>query len=189
MIVRSYYVIFTLLFILFCGCAKKEENNSSTTKEVSASVNNVSELITVEPREDMAPNFTWKDASGNTVTFDSYRGTVTLVNFWATWCVPCKKEIPDLIALGKELADKNVKIIGVATDRGINVSEEIAAFVKEYNIPYQNVISTEELESAFDNVRMMPTTFLIDADGKIVQTLVGIRTKEALLESILPRLQ
>lgn len=177
----------TLLFIsffIFTGCSKKEENNTSNTKVNASSVSNVAEVVSVEKRSDLAPNFTWKDASGQTIFFDSFRGNVTLVNFWTTWCVPCKREIPDLAALSKELADRKVKIIGISTDRGLNVVAEVGSFVKEHGIPYQIIISNEDLESAFGNVRMIPTSFLIDADGKIAQTFVGIRTKEVLLESI-----
>jgi thiol-disulfide isomerase/thioredoxin len=173
-----------LFSLILHGCAKKESGDSSATKGTASIAENVAEVITVESRADMAPNFTWKDASGKSISFDSFRGTVTVVNFWATWCVPCKKEIPDLIELSKELADKNVKVIGIATDRGLNVTAEISAFVKEHNMPYQIVVSTEDLETAFNNVRMMPTTFLVDDNGTIAQTLVGIRTKQALLEAI-----
>ncbi len=182
---QRFILISIILFsLLLHGCAKKESSDTSEGKDTASIAENVAEVATVESRADMAPNFTWKDASGKSISFDSFRGTVTVVNFWATWCVPCKKEIPDLIELSNELAGKNVKIIGIATDRGLNVTAEISAFVEEHNMPYQIVVSNEDLETAFNNVRMMPTTFLIDANGKIAQTLIGIRTKQALLESI-----
>ena len=173
--------------VLIGGCARKEENRPAAPENTPQAV--VPEVIEVVERAGRAPDFTWKDASGKTVSFDSYRGRVTIVNFWATWCVPCKKEIPDLIALSNELAGRDVKILGVSTDRGLGVPAEVGSFVQQNGIPYQNIISSDDLESAFGNVRMIPTSFIIDADGKIAQTMVGIRTKDAFLQSILPLLK
>jgi thiol-disulfide isomerase/thioredoxin len=177
--------ILTLLLLAFvaAGCGKKNEKADGAAP-AAAQAKNVSSVVSVEPREGRAPNFTWKDASGQTVSFDTFKGSVTLVNFWATWCVPCKKEIPDLIAISNELAAKNVKIIGISTDRGLSVTEDVAAFVTEKGIPYQILISTDDLESAFGNIRMIPASFIVDADGKIVKELVGLHSKEAFVAAI-----
>jgi peroxiredoxin len=178
-------VIFRLLLVIaavaFASCAKKE---ASPPQNQVSGTSLVSELTSVSVRPDRAPNFSWKDQSGTTIDFDTYRGKATLVNFWATWCVPCKRELPDLVALSKELSGKNVKILGISTDRGSGVVEEVSTFVREQGIPYQNVIANEEIEEAFGNIRMIPTTFLIDGDGKIVQTFVGARSKEFFTQAI-----
>ena len=149
---------------------------------------NISEVTTVTPREGRVPDFAWKEAGGSDRSFDGTRGKLTLVNFWATWCGPCKKELPDLIALHKEYGARGFSVVGVATDRTPNAAELVSEFIKTYDIPYQILLSTQEMEDAFGNVRMMPTSFLVDADGNIVKTLVGIRTKEQLEELILPLL-
>jgi thiol-disulfide isomerase/thioredoxin len=151
----------------------------------ASGADNVSELLSVEKRDHKAPNFSWKDKSGRTVTFDQIRGKAALVNFWATWCGPCKHELPDLVALNAEMAGKGVSIIGISTDRGADVIDDVRSFVKDHGIGYQIVISSEELEEAFGNVRLLPTSFIIDTSGTIVQTFVGPRTKAFFADALL----
>ncbi|HTK81027.1 MAG TPA: TlpA disulfide reductase family protein [Bacteroidota bacterium] len=181
--IRSGSAFLAAVLLLLSGCAKQQEHKEASATEVRA--DNVSEVVSVEKREAKVPNFTWKDASGNTVNFDAVRGKAALVNFWATWCGPCKKELPDLVALDADLAAKGFKVIGVSTDRGSNVIDDVRSFVKEHDIKYQVVVSTEDLEEAFGNVRLLPTSFIIDGQGKIVQTFVGPRSKEFFTEALL----
>jgi peroxiredoxin len=82
------------------------------------------------------------------------------------------------------MESKGVKVIGISTDRGSNVIDDVKSFVSQAGITYQIVISNEDLEEAYGNIRVIPTTFLIDADGKIAETIVGGRTKEQFAESI-----
>lgn len=182
---KSKYLFLSLFFalILVTGCAKKKEQ-SGETESVGSKPTNVSEISNFEKRSDLTPNFSWKDKDGKTVSFDTFRGKVTLVNFWATWCGPCKRELPDLIALSKEMESKGVKVIGISTDRGSNVIDDVKSFVAQAGITYQIVISNEDLEEAYGNIRVIPTTFLIDADGKIAETIIGGRTKEQFAEAI-----
>jgi thiol-disulfide isomerase/thioredoxin len=144
----------------------------------------VADLVSVEKRSDKAPNFSWKDSTGKLTDFEAFHGKVTFINFWATWCGPCKKELPDLVTLSREMADRNVRFIGISTDRGANIIEDVRSFVREQGIPYQIVISNDDLEDAFGNPRAIPTSFLVDADGKIVRTIVGMQSKQALSEAI-----
>ncbi|MDI6766736.1 MAG: TlpA disulfide reductase family protein [Bacteroidota bacterium] len=182
MIQKSIIISF-LALLLVTGCSNKKEEGTKNNP-ISGKASNVSEIMSVSKRDNMAPNFSWKDQSGKTIDFDSFRGKVTLINFWATWCGPCKREIPDLIALSKEMADKNVKFLGISTDRGSNAIEEVRSFVADKGISFQIVISNEDIEEAYGNVRVIPTTFLIDANGKIAQTIVGVRSKEQFAEAI-----
>ncbi len=179
---RFLVISFTIVLFFISGCSKKQESDTKTL--TTKSVSNVAEAVSVTKRADKVPNFSWKDGTGKTFDLDTYRGKVTLINFWATWCGPCKMELPDLIAISKEMSNRGVKIIGVSTDRGTNVREDVAAFVTEKGIPYQIVIANEDLEDAFGNIRLIPTTFLIDADGKIAQIIVGIRTKQQFVDAI-----
>jgi thiol-disulfide isomerase/thioredoxin len=170
--------------VLFSGCSKKKEVDEQSSETTVSSGTAIPQVVSVQERGDVVPNFSWKDASGKTVDFDSYRGKVTLVNFWATWCGPCIHETPDLVELSKELADKNVKFIGISTDRGPNIDKDVKKFADDHKIPYLVVLSNEDLEAAFGNVRLLPTTFLVDEQGKIRETLLGVRTKAALNQSI-----
>lgn len=186
---RSLALSLTLSLLVVAGCAKKEEPQRSGRTSSAVGGDNVTEVTGVDKRAEKAPNFSWKDSTGKTVDLDSFHGTVTLINFWATWCGPCKRELPDLISLSREMANRKVKFIGVSTDRGPGTLDDVRAFVKDHGIPYQIVISNDDLEDAFGNPRAIPTTFLIDANGKIAQTIVGMRTKEFFAQAVTSLLQ
>jgi thiol-disulfide isomerase/thioredoxin len=170
--------ILVLSFVLIPGCAKKEkESQNSEELNSVASAQNVSEINNVQLRDGIVPNFSFTDANGQTTNFDSFKGKVTLVNFWATWCGPCKMELPDLIALSKEYADQNVRFIGISTDRGSDVLEDVRTFVQKSGISYQIVIANDDIESAYGNINAIPTTFIVDENGKVVESFVGVRSK------------
>ena len=185
---RIRIVSFLTILFLFSGCTRKEQA-ATTTKPTSPVSDNIAEVVKVEQRANKVPNFSWKDRSGNITDFDSYRGNVTLINFWATWCGPCKKELPDLIALSKELSNRGVKFIGVSTDRGGNVVDDVRAFAQKQGMTYQIVVANEEMEEAFGNIRAIPTSFIIDREGKIAQSIVGMRSKEFFAGAITAVLQ
>ena len=177
------YIIIVCFVLLFgAGCTKKQSESNQQT--APASSQNVSEISNVQTRDGMVPDFSFTDANGQTKTFDAFKGRVTFVNFWATWCGPCKMELPDLIALSKEYSDKNVRFIGISTDRGGEVVEDVRTFVQKAGIPYQIVISNEDIEAAYGNIHAIPTSFIIDANGKIVQSFVGVHSKEIFGEAI-----
>jgi len=177
-------ILILILTLAIAGCTKNEKSASDKPAAEPGSAY-VPEVYNVTSRTDLSPNFSWKDRSGKEIDFDSFRGKVTLVNFWATWCGPCKKELPDLVDLSKELADRGVVILGIATDR---ITSDVAPFVEEHGIPYTIVLSNEDLEEYFGNIRVVPTTFLINNEGKIIETIVGSRTKEQFKTAIIAHL-
>lgn len=183
MVIFKNFAITLILIVIIIGCEKKEKVGSDKNNE------NVFPLLSVQTREGFVPDFSWNGADGKTNNFDSFRKEVTLINFWATWCSPCRKELPDLIAISEEFASKGVKIIGISTDKGTNVISEVNDFVRENKVTYPNVVDNGELASAFGNIRGIPTTFLINKEGKIVDRFVGIRTKEFFVEQINQLLQ
>ncbi|MBI4548410.1 MAG: TlpA family protein disulfide reductase [Ignavibacteriae bacterium] len=183
MILRIVILVGTFSLLYPQGCSNKEAE-ATLEKSKFEPNHDVAEVITVTTRPNTVPNFTWKDPSGKIVDFDSFRGKITLINFWATWCGPCKRELPDLVALSNALAPRGVKFIGISVDRGANVVETVRSYIGQYKIPYQNVIANGELEEAFGNIRAIPTSFIIDANGRIVQTIVGMRTKEFFAQAI-----
>jgi len=173
------FVAFLTTMIL-AGCAREK---------FSADLpDNLAEVVGVTARDDLAPGFTWRGADGREVHFDDVRGSVTLVNFWATWCGPCKTELPELVGLSRRYADRGFRIIGVATDRTPNAASLVAEYMDRYGIPYQVVLSTQEVERAFGNIRQMPTSILIDSEGRIAGTMIGPRSKadfERAIEALL----
>ena len=117
------------------------------------------------------PAFSMQTLDGRTITSDDLRGKVTLVNFWATWCGPCRAEIPDLIRLQARYPD-DLQVIGVSTDEG--PVELVEAFATEFDINYPIVMHTPELNRAFPGVMALPTSFIVDPDLRVVQTHVGL---------------
>jgi len=114
---------------------------------------------------------TLKTLDGRTLNTRDWKGKVTLVNFWATWCPPCREEIPDLIKL-QERYKGQLQIIGVSSDEG--PVEEVAKFVAEHRMNYPIVMETPELTKAFPGIFALPTTFVIDQEARTVQKHVGL---------------
>jgi thiol-disulfide isomerase/thioredoxin len=117
--------------------------------------------------------FTVHDLDGHALASADLRGKVVLVNFWATWCGPCRAEIPDLVALQKKYRE-HLQIIGVSEDEG--PTEPVRRFAAEHGVNYPVVMLTPELEQIFAGVSALPTTFVIDRDGRLVQRHVGLLT-------------
>jgi thiol-disulfide isomerase/thioredoxin len=117
------------------------------------------------------PDFTATTIDGRTLSLAALRGKVVLVNFWATWCPPCRAEIPDLVALQARYKDQ-LLVIGVSQDSG--AADQVAGFVSRYGINYPIVMSTPEIERLFPNVYALPTSFVLDRDGRVAQKHVGI---------------
>jgi thiol-disulfide isomerase/thioredoxin len=119
-----------------------------------------------------APNFTIKTIDGKTIAAADLRGKVVLLNFWATWCPPCRAEIPDLIRLQTKYPDK-LQIIGLSDDTG--PVEDVKNFVAEHKMNYPIAIADPQLEAQFGGVMGLPTSFVVDTQGRVVQKHIGLR--------------
>ena len=123
-------------------------------------------------REPIAlPAFSFTDLDGRTRSSSDLQGKVVLVNFWATWCPPCRAEIPDLIALQEKYPDEIV-VIGISEDE--IAAAEVKAFTVANNMSYPVAMSTPEIRKVFKGVAALPTTFVIDREGKLQQKHVGM---------------
>jgi thiol-disulfide isomerase/thioredoxin len=121
----------------------------------------------------LVQDFSVRDLEGRVIASASLRGKVTLVNFWATWCGPCRAEIPDLVALQAKYRDQ-LQVIGVSEDEaGQDVVQRFAA---AHNVNYPIVMVTPEIETIFPGVRALPTSFVIDREGRLMQKHVGMLT-------------
>jgi len=116
-------------------------------------------------------DFSITDFSGKVHTAENLRGKVVLVNFWATWCPPCRAEIPDLIKLQDKYRDRLV-VIGISEDEG--PVEDVKAFVAAQRMNYPVAMTTPELSKVFKGVSALPTTFVIDPEGLIQQKHIGL---------------
>jgi len=120
-----------------------------------------------------APAFTVKDLDGRAISAASLRGKVVVVNFWATWCPPCRAEIPDLVALQEKYKD-TLQIIGISEDEG--GVDGVKRFAAEHKINYPIVMTTPEIETMFPGISALPTSFILDRESRVVQKHVGMLT-------------
>ena len=123
-----------------------------------------------------APDFTLENLEGTAVSLSDFRGKVVLLDFWATWCPPCRKEIPHLKELHTEYGDDGLVILGIALD--VKGRRVVAPFVEEHQLPYPIVLGGQEVSRAYGGVRNIPTAFLIDRDGLIRRRYVGYQDKD-----------
>lgn len=121
----------------------------------------------------MAPDFTLKSLDGQEITLSKLKGKVVLLDFWATWCGPCRESIPHLIQLYKTYREDGFEMIGMSLDKGD--TEVVHNFVKSMDIPYLTVIAPEEVVRNY-KVTAIPTTFLIDKEGKIQERISGFNS-------------
>jgi cytochrome c biogenesis protein CcmG/thiol:disulfide interchange protein DsbE len=121
---------------------------------------------------DSAPNFTARDLSGKDVSLSGLAGRVVILEFWATWCPPCRSTIPDLIALQDRYRDRKVTVLAVSVDEGRNIVSKLFDFSKENKINYTILLGNDAISQAY-KVRNIPVVFLIDKTGKIVSRHTG----------------
>jgi thiol-disulfide isomerase/thioredoxin len=111
------------------------------------------------------------DLDGRTISSADLQGKVTIINFWATWCPPCRAEIPDLVALQTKYGDR-LQIVGVSQDEG--PVDGVKRFAAAQQMNYPVVMTSPEIEKAFPGVTALPTSFILDRQGRIVQRHVGL---------------
>jgi thiol-disulfide isomerase/thioredoxin len=135
----------------------------------------------------VAPDFTLPDINGATVKLSDHKGKVVVLNFWATWCGPCRKEIPDFMELQKTYGSEGLQFIGIALDEeGVSV---VKPYADKYKINYPIVIGNETVTAAYGGMNAIPVTILIDKKGNMRGKFVGLRTKAVMESLILPLLK
>lgn len=124
-------------------------------------------------QQQQTPNFELIDLEGNTINLKDTLGKIRIVDFWATWCPPCRAEIPHFNALVAKYPD--LVILGVALDQ--EGPEVVKSFAKEFDIQYPILMGTTQAIKAFGKIESIPTTFVIDQDGLIIKKYVGYRSQ------------
>lgn len=169
---RSRILLLMFLFLSFAVIGCENKNVKDETKKEAT----VPGYTNVDNKSVTAPDFTLTDTNGKKVKLSDYRGKVVILDFWATWCPPCRKGIPDLINIKKTYKDK-LTIIGISLD--IDSKKDVVPFMKEYGINYKIVYGDNDVVQKYGNINAIPTSFIIDQKGKIVKSFVGLQRKEA----------
>jgi len=157
--VRRFIVFSFLTLIFFSGCTKTEKQAGSST----------------------APNFTLQDLSGKNVALSDLKGKVVLLDFWATWCPPCRASIPGIERLHKTYSSKGLVVLGISLDDGD--WDSVKKFAKEAGMTYPVLKSTDEVASKY-SVRTIPLVVLVNKEGVVAKQILGYGSDEELENEI-----
>jgi thiol-disulfide isomerase/thioredoxin len=152
-LVKKIVVLFIVMIALLAGCT--DRGGQSDT---------------------VASDFSLKDMSGKTVRLSDYKGKVVLLEFWATWCPPCRASVPGLEKLHKAYKDKGLVLLAVAMDMG---DDEVRSYVKESGITYTVLKGTEDVATKYQ-VRSIPMMLVLNKEGKITKRYLGMGSDEDL---------
>ena len=130
-----------------------------------------------------APGFTLEDIHGRAVSLSDFKGKVVVLDFWATWCPPCKREIPDFIELQSRYGARGLRVVGI----GLDEPDKLKAFAEGNGMNYTVLMGTDDIAMKYGGISGIPTTFIIDRNGSIVNRFEGFRPKEV-FESEITRL-
>lgn len=173
-------IVIAVGFMVF-NSACSNSNNQESQQTANASVASTSapgETADNGQKLKDAPDFTLKNRDGEPFTLSEQEGKVVVLNFWATWCAPCRKEIPDFMELHKELKDDDVLFAGISLDE--EGWEKVRPYAKDMGINYPIMVDNGRVSRDYGPIRAIPTTFIINKKGKVEYVAPGMLTKEKL---------
>jgi peroxiredoxin len=129
-----------------------------------------------------APEFSLQSLDGKTVHLSDFQGKGVLLNFWATWCQPCKIEMPWFAALQNQYGPQGFQIVGIAMDDAS--PEDIDKFAKDLGVNYPILVGKEEVGDAYGGVQFLPETFFIARDGKVIDKIFGLKSRSEFEDNI-----
>ena len=133
-------------------------------------------------RGDRAPDFTLHVTPDQSVSLSDFRGKAVLLNFWATWCSPCKIEMPWFVELQQQYGPQGLQVIGIAMDDASK--EDIAKFARDLGVNYPILLGKESVGEAYGGVQFLPTTFFIDRDSKVLEREFGLKSRSVFEDNI-----
>lgn len=189
-----YLLTLSACSVFAAGCAPKKEPKPNVTAEMSAAVAAANEgTVAATPVSSAesptgaagaarlpvigpAPTWKMKDLEGKTVSADDFKGKVVVLDFWATWCPPCRAEIPGYVDLYRKYGKDKLVIIGASVDEG--GPAVVKDFVTKFGVAYPVMMADDATQAAFGGLEGVPTTFLIDQNGQIRDKKVGAEPTE-----------
>jgi thiol-disulfide isomerase/thioredoxin len=163
---KHFLILLLLSTVLLYGCQKNNETDGTAEQmeNIESESNNYN--------SSKAPDFSLNDINGNVVRLSDFKGKVVILDFWATWCPPCRKGIPDLIALQNKY-NNDLTVIGISLDQE-NTIKDVVPFYKNYGINYPVVYGDGKVVQAYGGIEAIPTSFIIDREGNVVNKYVGL---------------
>ncbi len=169
-------IIFLAILILNGANNSTPTSKANTTAQTTTSSSQAQQADEEYPD---APGFTLKDLNGKELSLSDFKGKVVFLNFWATWCPPCRREIPAFIELVEKYKDDGFVVLGVAVDpREFEKTDKVKPFAEQMGINYPIVYDTKGVSQLYGGIRSIPTTFVINREGKVVGRIVGSRPKD-----------
>lgn len=200
---------FALLLVGIVSCNRTADNVRSQSPTVNIQQSSFSTQVSPAPPAGPADyiveavgvakpaagrliDITWKDATGKVVRLSDYaKGKVLFLNFWATWCPPCRREIPDIVELSREMAS-DVVVVGISLDDGVDAKTKVTKFATDKGITYINIVLGQQLHtksiaeaySIIAPINAIPTTLIFDRQGNHKQTIIGANTKNYFTDAV-----
>jgi peroxiredoxin len=164
-------VMAMLIVILMPALIK---TNSTPSQQPVANINLRNQAVTAETGKS-APSFTLRDLSNKQVCLSDFKDKVIILDFWATWCPPCVKEIPHFVELDNQYKAKRLAMVGISVDTA--GTQVVNAFVKKYQVSYPILMADSQVRKAYGGITAIPTTFVIDRSGIIRKKYIGYQNK------------
>ena len=162
------WTLFAAAFALLVSCTVPFQDESVRVKN--------------EKERKATPDFSLKDSTGTLVKLSDYKGKVVLLNFWATWCGPCKIEIPWFTDFQKTYKDRDFAVIGVAMDE--DGWDSVKPYIEQHKMNYRVVIGNDQVSQLFGSIDSLPTTIVIDREGRIASMHIGLVAKNTYQKEI-----
>ncbi|HTW65616.1 MAG TPA: redoxin domain-containing protein [Bryobacteraceae bacterium] len=172
--------------LFWTGCSDIGAKKSAEVQEKPAAAGKPAQFNLDAAVGKSAPAFSLKDADGQTVHFADYRGKVVLLDFWATWCGPCKVEIPWFMDFENEFKDRGFAVLGVSMDE--DGWKAIKPYMQNMKMNYRVLLGDDDVSTAYGGLDSLPTTLLIDRQGRIASVHVGITMGKKEFEDAISKL-
>jgi len=166
-----------LLAIAGCGGANGQSKGSAAVESGDADTGSA-----IGSR---APAFSLPDLEGKAVSSAEFAGEVVILDFWATWCPPCREEMPHLVRLQSKYRSQGLRVVGLSLDAG--GARDVAPFADEHNVNFTMLLATDELARSYE-VTFVPTMLILDREGTIVKRFVGFTSPDVIEAAIAPYL-
>ena len=172
-----------LALVLAFGCARSGTEGTGAGAQKGAGSGSIpANAGTIGSQ---APDFELTDLSGKKVRLSDFKGKVVILDFWATWCGPCRMEIPDLVKLQTKYGDKGLTIVGLTVS---SPEKDVRSFAQDHGMNYPVLLEADDLTHRYGGVVGIPTTFVVDRQGRITQKFIGMMESRAFEEAIQPLL-